>query len=240
MGLERVDDAPAQRGRLPRAGEEVEVERRVQLVGPEVAGEALAVGQPDLADEHARRLVGVGDAPPAAVQVVQLVAVDERVVAGRVDRVDLGQVGVLHRQGGRVDAHAGRAAVEPEAQHVLVLAPDVGVLPVEVGLARREQVEVPVAGRAVGILGPGPGDVAEVRRPAVRRQVAVGAAAGAEPEAVARGEPGPAASACSNQACWSDTWLGTMSTIVRMPRSRASWMNASASASVPNDGSMAR
>ena len=37
--------------------------------------------QPDLADEDARALVGVGDGAPAAVDVVQLVAVDVRVLA---------------------------------------------------------------------------------------------------------------------------------------------------------------
>ena len=54
------------------------------------------------------------------------------------------------------------------------------------------------------------------------------------------GEPGPAASAAWNHGCWSDTWFGTMSTIVRMPSARASAISASASESEPNTGSIAR
>ena len=54
------------------------------------------------------------------------------------------------------------------------------------------------------------------------------------------GEPGAAASAAWNQGCWSDTWFGTMSTIVRMPRASAAVISSSASASVPNAGSIAR
>ena len=54
------------------------------------------------------------------------------------------------------------------------------------------------------------------------------------------GEPGPAASAAWNHSCWSETWLGTTSMMVRMPRASASSMTCSASSSVPNAGSMAR
>lgn len=54
------------------------------------------------------------------------------------------------------------------------------------------------------------------------------------------GEPGPARSASTNQACWSEPWLGTMSMIVRMFSACASAMYASASASVPKAGSIAR
>ncbi len=52
--------------------------------------------------------------------------------------------------------------------------------------------------------------------------------------------PGPAASAARNHACWSETWLGTMSTMVRMPSSRASAISFSASPRVPKAGSMVR
>lgn len=54
------------------------------------------------------------------------------------------------------------------------------------------------------------------------------------------GEPGPAATASRNQRCRSEQWLGTMSMITFRPRECASSMNFSASASVPNDGSMSR
>ena len=93
---------------------------------------------------------------------------------------------MFERQRRRVDAHAAGAAVEPEADDVLVLGPYGGVVPVEVGLGRREQVQVPVAGRPVGVLGAGPRRVAEVGAPAVRRLAAVGALARPEPEAVAQ------------------------------------------------------
>ena len=54
------------------------------------------------------------------------------------------------------------------------------------------------------------------------------------------GLPGPAASAAWNQTCWSEEWLGTMSTITRMPWSWASAISRSASSSVPKSGSMSR
>ncbi len=170
---QRLVDGGAQPRRLPGAGHEGEVERGVQFVGAQVAGEALGVGEPDLADEHGAVLVG--DGPPAPVDVVELVTVDVgvRVAAGH----EVRQQGVLGRQRGGVDAHAGHAALEPEAQDVLVLLADGGVRPVEVGLFGCEQVEVPVA---VGQSGPG--GAAELGLPVVRGEFAVGAAAGAEVE----------------------------------------------------------
>ena len=51
------------------------------------------------------------------------------------------------------------------------------------------------------------------------------------------GEPGPAASAAWNQACWSEKWFGTTSIVTRMPRSWAAASSASKSASVPKIGS---
>ena len=111
-----------------------------------------------------------------------LVSIGERVLAGPGIGAFVAKLRVLHQQRCRIDADAGRASVEPEAQHVLVLRPDVGVRPVQVRLLRREEVQVPLA---VGDAGPGV--AAEDRLPLVRRLVAVGAASGSEPEARALG-----------------------------------------------------
>ena len=54
------------------------------------------------------------------------------------------------------------------------------------------------------------------------------------------GEPGGDASAARNHGCWLETWLGTMSTIVRIPSERASAISSSASSRVPKAGSIAR
>jgi hypothetical protein len=78
--VERGVDRRAKLYTVPRAGEVVEVEGGVQLVGPEVTGEALGVGQPDLADEQPRLVIVVRDGAPSAIDVVQLVAVHERVL----------------------------------------------------------------------------------------------------------------------------------------------------------------
>ena len=181
-----VDSMAARSSRgVPRPHHEVEVEGRVHLVRAQVPREPLLVGEPDLADQHPRVGVGVGDRAPRPVDVVQLVAVEERVLAGRVLATRVGERGVLDRHGGRVDAHAGHAAVEPEPQHVLVLAPHVGVVPVQVGLLGREQVQVPLAGGAVRVGRPGPGAAGEAGLPVGRRQLTVLAAAGPEPEPLA-------------------------------------------------------
>ena len=189
VGERRVDGA-AHPLRIPRAGEEVEVERRVQLVRAQVVGEALDVGEPELADEDARAVVAVGDRPPGAVDVVQLVAVDERVRHRLVAGLEVREGRVLVEQRRGVDAHACGAAVEPEAQDVLVLALDVRVVPVEVGLLGREEVQVPLAGRPVGVLRARPGAAAEDRLPVVRRQLALGAASRPKPEALPRRRAG--------------------------------------------------
>jgi hypothetical protein len=54
------------------------------------------------------------------------------------------------------------------------------------------------------------------------------------------GDPGPAATAALNHGCSSEQWFGTMSMMIRMPRSWASSISFSASASDPKDGSMSR
>ncbi len=182
VGAQGGVDALPHAGRVPGAGQQVEVERRVQLVGPQVERELLGVLRPHLADERPGLVVAVGQPPPRAVDLVHLVAVLVGVLAGGLVAADLPQRRVLDQQGRRVDAHPGHAPVEPEPEDVLVLPAHVGVAPVEVGLLGAEQVEVPVAGAAVGVLGAGPGRAAEVGHPAVGRLVAVGAGAGPEPE----------------------------------------------------------
>ncbi len=103
----------------------------------------------------------------------------------------LGKGRVLDEQAGRIDAHARDAAIEPEPQDVLVLAPHVGVVPVEVGLFRREQVQVPLPRRSVGVRGAGPRVALEVGDPVGGHLVAVRPLAGVEPEAFALGRPRP-------------------------------------------------
>ena len=106
-------------------------------------------------------------------------------------RVEVGQHAVLEQERGRVDSHAGNATVEPEAQHVLVLPTDLLVVPVEIRLLGREEMQVPLARRAVGVLRACPGAATEDRRPIVRRQLPVSAAAATKPEALAFGRAGP-------------------------------------------------
>ena len=238
---ERRVDRRAQAGGVPGPGHEVEVEGGVQLVRPQVAGETLDVLEPHLADQDTRAGIPVGDRPPRPIDVVELVAVVDGMGARPGLGRDLRHVGVLDQQRGGVDADPGGAAIEPEAEDRFVLGTDVGVVPVEVRLLGREQVQVPLAGRAVGLDDAGPGlATLELRRPAGRRLVAAGPRPGRNQNRARSGEPGPAASAAWNQAWRLETWLGTTSMIVRIPWSSASAMSASASARVPKAGSMAR
>ncbi len=78
---------------------------------------------------------------------------------------------------GHVDAEAIDAAVEPEAEDVVESFADGLVVPVEVGLRGVEQVEIPLAGRAVRVLETAPGRAPEDGFPVVRWQFAVIASA---------------------------------------------------------------
>jgi hypothetical protein len=176
---------------VPRAVQVREVEDRVQLARVDVPREPRRVGQPDLADQHPARVL-VRDRPPGPVDLVHVVQVGVRVrvvllVSGR----EVGQGRVLGQQRGRIDPDAVDPAVEPEPEHVLELAPDGRAVPVEVGLLGREQVQVPLARRTVGLGDPGPAGSAEDRLPVVRRLVAARPGARPEPEPVPRGRPGP-------------------------------------------------
>src|SRR5690606_21167193 len=79
-----------------------------------------------------------------------------------------------------LDAEAVHAAVEPEAQDAAELLVDLRVVPVEVGLAAVEEVQVPLAVVLPGAAGgvgavahAGPGGATEHRLPVVRRLLPV-------------------------------------------------------------------
>jgi hypothetical protein len=67
------------------------------------------------------------------------------------------QRGILGQGHGDVDAEAVDAAVEPEAQHVEEAVAHLAAFPVQVGLLRAEQMQIPLTGFAVGLGDAGPG-----------------------------------------------------------------------------------
>ncbi len=198
-GGERVGDDLPQLVRVPAGLQVLEVEGLPQFVGTGVQ-RAPRPGHPRLGDRHAGRAVGVEDLAPVAVDLVHVVAVVEGVRAGRhrgecLLAAQLGRAEVAQRfaqvldQGVRdVDAEAVDPAVGPEAQGGAVVGADLLVLPVEVGLFGREQVQVPLP---VG--HPLPGAAAEDGLPVRGREFAVLAAAVPEDVPVAGGRAGAGA-----------------------------------------------
>ena len=135
-----------------------------------------AACDPRLGDHHPVVVVLVEHAPPTPHDRVDLVAVVVRqrlglppAVVGR--RTGVGVAGRLRETVGDVDPEACSATIEPEPHHGLELVGDLGMLPVDVGLALVEQVEVPLpVGHA------GPRRTAEHRLPVVGWQLTVVAA----------------------------------------------------------------
>ena len=82
--------------------------------------EAIDVGEPQFTDQDPRPRITVGDGTPAAVDVVELVAVGIRVATRPGLRRDLREGWILDQQGCRVDPDPGRTAVQPEAEDLLV------------------------------------------------------------------------------------------------------------------------
>ena len=102
-------------------------------------------------------------------------------------RADVGQALGLGQPVGDVDPEAVDPELEPEPHGRGELVADLRIGPVEVGLLGREQVQVPLAGAAVGFGHAGPGGPAEVAHPVVRRLAPVGPAPVAEDEPRALG-----------------------------------------------------
>ena len=182
--LERRSDLRPQGRGDPRRHQEAEVERLVQLIGPDVLRERVGGPHPRLGAEDPVGVVpvhgiGVGDLAPATVDVVHAWLVPHRQLGCALHR---GVVGVLRgvRQTGHldetvrhVDPETVGAAVQPEPDHRLHLVADFWVGPVEVRLGGVEQVEVPLARAPVGLGHPGPSGPTEVAAPVVGRQFAV-------------------------------------------------------------------
>ena len=176
-GVEGVLDRIADGVCVERCLGESEIEAQMQLVGAEVLRESLVVVDPDLADVRGTGVV-VDDRADLSVDVVDRVVVEPRVVV-TVDQearsldIHVGKIRGFGHAVCDVDAEAVDAAVEPEAQCLLEVVEDLGVLPVQVGLLAREDVEVPLPGRAVGLGDTVPRGSAEDADPVVRRLVAV-------------------------------------------------------------------
>ena len=195
-------DRAAQSGHVPAGHDQLEVEDLGQAAGIEVRHQGVWNVGPDLADRGPRprepvRRVRLQDGPPEPVELLQLGPVV--VGRGRVHRVMkvvgvgvVGQIGVLVDPVRHVHPQARRATVEPEPDHLLEEGGHVRIPPVPIRLADVEQVQVPLAGPAVGLGHTGPGQAAEQRLPVVRRQLAVAAPPVAENEPV----PLPAAGRC--------------------------------------------
>ncbi len=192
-GLQGLCDHLPEFVRVPRRLQILEVEGLPQFVRAGVQG-APGAGDPGLGDGHPGRGVRVEDLAPVAVDLVHLVAVVERVRAGRelaegVLTAPLGRAQVPQRlaeilgEGVRdVDPESVHAPVGPEPQGGAVVVADVLVPPVEVGLLGGEEVQVPLPVRH-----PLPGAAAEHGLPVGGRQLAPLAPAVPEDVAVAGG-----------------------------------------------------
>ena len=168
-------DFPHLRSRGREDERHVEGEMQLVLPAPVEARQRLEVEHPGLAEQHAPRVVPIGDRPPPPDHIVRLGPVHAEVRAQTV-AADAGMVRVEGRrivpEGSildegmcDVDPEPRDPSVEPEPQEVVERVGDARVPPVQVRLLRQEVVEVVLLGRLV----PGPRGATEGRSPVVRR-----------------------------------------------------------------------
>ena len=160
------DDVPP-RGPRPRRVQRQEVEHHVELVAvPVEARDRREVAEVHLPDHRPLTRVGVHEPAEAANQLVRAALVLD---ADAIDRPQLGRlVGerrILSDAVDDVDAEPVDSAVQPEAEHVVHCGDDLRIGPVDVGLLRQKEVEVPLTGGLVER----PCRAAERRAPVVRR-----------------------------------------------------------------------
>ena len=235
-------------GAVHAAQQVLEVERLVHLVRADVAGQPLGRLHPRLGDQHPLAGVAVQDLPPLPVDLVHAVLVPHRrarlvdLVAGEdlLRLLPVGQVGLLDQAVRHVDPEAVHAAVQPEPQDVQELRVHLRVVPVEVGLAGVEQVQVPLAGLPSGSTVRVQAGPPKTLCQSFGGWSPVGPRPSRKMYRARSGLPGAAASAAWNQRCADEVWFGTRSTITRRLRDRASAISLSASARVPNSGSTSR
>ena len=98
------------------------------------------------------------------------ISVDDGFAVFILEHIFVGEAGIFEKRGNGVEAEAGHAALQPEADDVLEGLVDLGVVPVQVGLLDIELVVVVLAGLFV----PLPRRVAEARLPVVGRLALVG------------------------------------------------------------------
>ena len=106
------------------------------------------------------------------------------------DRADIREAVGLDETVSHVDAEAVDPSLEPEVHRFLKLCPHAVVVPVEVWLLRREQVQVPLPRASVSLGDAGPCRPAEPAHPVIGALVTAGATAVPEDKATSLGRSG--------------------------------------------------
>ena len=208
---------------LARAVVDVDVLELEDHVDLAVRGVGVALG---VLERHAGHLAD-GQQPVTAGEHLAMHLLQELVDPRQCRTRPVLQAGVLGDEVDDVHAEAVDPAVQPPAHHRVDRLADLRVLPVEVGLLAREQVQVVLARRGVG-LPAGPG---EERAPVVRR---LGAGATSTSRASrCRGSRGTPRTTGARRTCGLPRGPSRASCRARAPPASS----ASKSASVPNTGS---
>ncbi len=150
----------------------------MQFVAAKITGQSINVAYNNLAHQELLGRVLPGHAAPTAQDVVHAIGVKERnrtpdvgpvQVVGRKAHVAVIVVLADRRHG--VESETVNASIKPEPQNFVEVFQYLFVLPIEVRLTGVEEIEIPLTGRAVRVLGPSPRRPSEDALPVVRRFV---------------------------------------------------------------------